>query len=73
MDIEFMGTALSDGRAIISNCILQGIKACKNRIYLKDGDKLGWTEVDPLTVKQTKHDDNNRGDKERRREDLEDC
>ena len=56
MKIEFVGTAISDGRTVTSDCILQGIKAGANRVYLKNDIHLGWVEVDAETVKQTKFD-----------------
>lgn len=56
MDIEFTGYAISDGRLIKSDCILQGIRAGINRIYLKHELNDRWVEVDPKTVKQTRHE-----------------
>jgi hypothetical protein len=56
MDIEFIGYAISDGRLVKSDCILQGIKAGINRIYLKHELNDRWVEVKPETVKQTRYD-----------------
>ncbi len=63
MDIEFKGYAISDGRVVVSNCILQGEKAGANRVYLKNPDQPGyWVEVNAETVNQTKYEDNDRVD-----------
>ena len=63
MEIEFTAYAISDGRLIISNCILQGIKAGANRIYLKHELNDRWVEVNPETVKQTKYDNRDTRDR----------
>ena len=63
MDIEFIGYAISDGRLVKSDCILQGTRAGFNRIFLMPEDKPSWVEVRPETVKQTKYEANDRADK----------
>lgn len=56
MNIEFTGRAVSDNRLVVSDCILQGIRAGINRVYLKHELNDRWVEVKPETVKQTKYD-----------------
>jgi hypothetical protein len=62
MNVEFIGYALSDRRIIKSRCILQKMLACQDRVFLMEEDRTNWTEVDPDTVKQTKYENNDRGE-----------